>query len=146
MDFMCLGCNKRLKSINEYRMHSKTCKKFQRVIQLSYDIPVVDIKDLANLEPRSLPDSKEWGVWNKNANDWVKDKAGRTDSRVFERNSKTLLKSIIASSIIASSQDDDKESSWTEKGKSSAQSYSLPVIVATGLCLVVILLYFLVRR
>lgn len=101
MDTICPGCGKRLKNLDELEAHATRCKKLAKVMQLSYDIPIVDIKDLVHLEVKLLPNNKDWGIWNTNANDWVRDKTRQIDSRVFQRNIKILLKSVIATSIIA---------------------------------------------
>jgi hypothetical protein len=98
-DLKCLGCGKRLKNFANYQIHAKRCKELVRVIQVSYNIPTVNIKDLTYLEAKQLPNSKDWGIWNTKANDWVRDKADQIDSRVFERNIKSLLSHIIAASI-----------------------------------------------
>ena len=100
MDTNCPGCGKHLKNLKAWETHARRCKKL-RVKQLSYDIPVVDIKDLVHLEVKLLPNNKDWGIWNTNGNDWVKDKRGQIDSRVFQRNIKTLLSSIIAKSMLS---------------------------------------------
>ncbi|MFH1030970.1 MAG: hypothetical protein V1767_00135 [Chloroflexota bacterium] len=101
MDVTCPGCGKRLKNFDDLEKHAARCKKLAKVLQLSYVVPVVDIKDLSQLEVKILPNNKDWGIWNANTNDWVKDKTGQIDSRVFQHNIKKLLNSIIASSIIA---------------------------------------------
>ena len=65
-DFTCPGCGKRLKNLNKFETHAKQCRKWARVIRLSYNIPTVNIKDLAHLEAKQLPNNKGWGIWNTN--------------------------------------------------------------------------------
>jgi len=99
MEANCPGCGKHLKNLKAYETHVKRCKKL-RLMQLSYDIPTVDINDISYLEAKLLPNSKDWGIWNINTNDWIKDKSGQIDSRAFQRNIRTLLDNIIAKSLI----------------------------------------------
>lgn len=99
MDTKCPGCGKRLKNIKAWETHATRCKKLEKVMRLSYEIPTVNVDELAGLEVKLLPNSKHWGIWNAKANDWLRDKTGQTDSRVFQRNIKTLLSSVIAKSI-----------------------------------------------
>ena len=102
-DLLCPGCGKGFNNLSKYETHAKKCKEL-RAEQFSYNIPTVNLKDLAHLEAKKLPDNKDWGIWNAKANDWVRDKAGNVDSRIFERNINTLLSCIIAASIIADRQ------------------------------------------
>ena len=99
-DLVCLGCGRHLKNLDSYEIHAKRCKELAEVIRLSDNIPIVNTGDLVHLEMKQLPDSKDWGIWNNNANDWVRDKAGQIDSRVFERNIKEFLSQIIAASLL----------------------------------------------
>ena len=107
MDTVCPGCGKRLKNLKAWETHAARCKKLAKVMQLSYDIPAVNIEDLASLEIKLLPNNKDWGIWNAKANDWVRDKTGQIDSRVFKRNVKTLLNSVIARTIITDVRNED---------------------------------------
>jgi hypothetical protein len=99
-DLICPGCDKRFNNLNKYETHAKKCKEL-RAKQFSYNIPTVNLNDLPGLKAKQLPNSKDWGIWNAKANDWVRDKAGNVDSRIFERNINTLLSCIIAASIVA---------------------------------------------
>jgi hypothetical protein len=101
MDTNCPGCGKRLKDIKAWEKHAKGCNKLEKALQRSYNIPAVSLKDLSHLEVKLLPNGKEWGIWNINSNDWIRDKSGQIDSRLFQRNIKTLLNSLVAVSIIA---------------------------------------------
>ena len=101
MDTNCPGCGKRLKDIKAWEKHAKKCRKLEKVLQRSYNVPVVHIKDLPYLEVKLLPNGKDWGIWNINNSDWIRDKNGQIDSRLFQRNIKTLLNSVTAESIIA---------------------------------------------
>jgi hypothetical protein len=100
-DLVCLGCGKHLENLKSYEIHARKCNKLADVIRLSYDIPTVKAEDLAYLEMKQLPDSGDWGIWNNNVNDWVRDKAGQIDSRVFKRNVKELQSQVIAASLLA---------------------------------------------
>lgn len=101
MDIRCPGCDKRLKNFEDLEKHTIKCKKLMKIQVLSYTVPVVDVKDLSHLEPKLLPDNQGWGIWNTSTNDWIKDKSGQIDSRVFQHNIQKLLQNVVASSIIA---------------------------------------------
>ena len=70
---------------------------------ISANIPTVSIEELLYLEAKLVSSGgKDWGIWNTKRNDWIRDKSGQIDSRLFKRNIKALLNSLTAKSIIAS--------------------------------------------
>jgi hypothetical protein len=85
------------------------CKKLAKLTNLSYTIPTVNIEELDKLEARLLAESKDWGIWNDGTGDWVRDKAGKVDSRAFKRNIKTLINIVIAESIISNAKNSQSE-------------------------------------
>jgi len=104
MDTDCPGCGKHLKDIQAWEKHAKQCKKLAEALQSykqGYNIPSVSVQELPYLQVKLLsPNGKEWGIWNSKHNDWIKDKSGQIDSRLFQRNIKTLLNSLTAKSIL----------------------------------------------
>lgn len=100
--FTCVGCGKHLKNIDKLSKHAQRCKKLATVLQQSYNIPTVDTEDLTHLKPKQLPNSNDWGIWNGRANDWVRDKTGQIDSRIFQHNINELLNCVVAASIVTS--------------------------------------------
>lgn len=100
-DLECPGCGKRSWSLDGHKSHIRSCKKFL-LLQVQYNIPTVKTKDIQSLQVRRVSDGKEWGIWNKNTNDWVRDKTGLIDSRLFQRNAKEFLNQIVAESLLRS--------------------------------------------
>lgn len=102
MSYICLGCNKKLKGLTQYRDHAQKCKRLDAILQLIYKIPIVASEDIAHLRVRHLTGNLDgWGIWNDNTNTYVKDQSGNIDSRTFKRNANELLTYIISSSIMS---------------------------------------------
>ncbi len=105
--YVCPGCGRRLKTTVELEAHISQCQKFKQISKFTYVVPEVTISDIPKLEARLLPDNRSWGIWNNNTNDWVKDKSGQIDSRMFKSNIHEFLKCVITASIIASAKKGD---------------------------------------
>jgi hypothetical protein len=99
IDARCPGCGKSLSNIKAWEKHADKCTKMAKLLQLSYNIPIVTNEDLTHLEVKISSSKKDWGIWNSSKNDWVRDKNGEIDSRLYKRNIKVLLNCVIAESI-----------------------------------------------
>ena len=67
---------------------------------ITYVVPVVPVIAIKRLRIQRLPESADWGVWNTDANDWVRDNNGYIESRISVKDVKKLLKLIQAKSIL----------------------------------------------
>ena len=103
-------CGKQFKTVKALQSHARKCRKY-RDWKRSYYIPIVALSDISALEIKPLAGKTEgWGIWNNSNQDWLKTKNGEIDSRLFRRNMKPFLNSVVASSIIADGHAEDGHS------------------------------------
>ena len=98
-EYSCFGCGKTVWGLVDYESHAKKCSRFL-LIPIEPDMTIVQRRDLSSLRVRQLPNGQAWGRWNKNTDDWVRDKQGEVETRVVEDDIKEVLSYIIATSLL----------------------------------------------
>jgi hypothetical protein len=95
----CPGCGSNSITAFGHKDHLKKCRKFLMLPVHDY-IPTVCTEDIGFLYIKQLPDSQDWGIFNWQESDWIRDKAGNIMSRALKRNAEEFRRLVVAESLL----------------------------------------------